>query len=205
MPWEQVRGAEPDQPFAALDPLRDDMRRHRVGEVPDKQLAEALLVDGDEAAFRELYRRHTPRLFQFVVRLLGGSEIDAEDIVQETWLRAVDRLDSFRWESALSTWLTGIGLNLCRDMWRKKNGRDLEWKPDWELPVQAEPYDDRIDLERALALLPDGYRTVLILHDLEGCTHDQIGERLGIAAGTSKSQLSCARRAARALLNPEMS
>jgi RNA polymerase sigma-70 factor (ECF subfamily) len=181
------------------------MRRHRVGEVPDKQLAEALLVDGDEAAFRELYRRHTPRLFQFVVRLLGGSEIDAEDIVQETWLRAVDRLDSFRWESALSTWLTGIGLNLCRDMWRKKNGRDLEWKPDWELPVQAEPYDDRIDLERALALLPDGYRTVLILHDLEGCTHDQIGERLGIAAGTSKSQLSCARRAARALLNPEMS
>jgi RNA polymerase sigma-70 factor (ECF subfamily) len=63
--------------------------------------------------------------------------------------------------------------------------------------------EERIDLERALALLPSGYRTVLILHDLEGCTHDEIGERLGIAAGTSKSQLSHARRAVRALLDPE--
>jgi len=176
------------------------MRRDRAREVPDRQLADAVLLYGDERAFRELYRRHTPRLFQFVLRLASGVESDAGDLVQETWLRAVERLGGFRWESSLSTWLCGIGLNLCRDLWRRRNGRELEWEPKQAPGVASE---ERIDLERALALLPSGYRTVLILHDLEGCTHDEIGERLGIAAGTSKSQLSHARRAVRALLDPE--
>jgi RNA polymerase sigma-70 factor (ECF subfamily) len=171
--------------------------------VPDRGLTQALLEHGDERAFRELYRRHTPRLFQFVLRLLGGVESDAEDLVQETWLRAVERLDDFRWESSLSTWLCGIGLNLCRDLWRRRNGRELDWEPSRDPLAAQTPSDVRVDLERALALLPSGYRTVLILHDLEGCTHDEIGARLGIAAGTSKSQLSHARRAVRALLEPE--
>ncbi len=158
------------------------MGRETYSEVPDRGLAEALLERGDEKAFRELYRRHTPRL---------------------TWLRAAQYLDRFRWESSLSTWLSGIGLNVCRDLWRKRNGRDLEWNGSAEPPVLAPRTDERIDLERAITLLPVGYRTVLILHDLEGFTHDEIGEQLGIAAGTSKSQLSCARRAVRAMLNPE--
>ena len=179
------------------------MRRDRAREVPDRQLADAVLLAGDERAVRQLYRRHTPRLFQFVLRLLGGVEGDAEDLVQETWVRAVECLDGFRWESSLSTWLCGIGLNLCRDLWRRRNGRELEWEPSRDLPAAEVPSEARIDLERALALLPSGYRTVLILHDLEGCTHDEIGARLGIAAGTSKSQLSHARRAVRALLDPE--
>ncbi len=179
------------------------MGRETYSEVPDRGLAEALLERGDEKAFRELYRRHTPRLFQFVLRLLSGAEVDAEDVVQETWLRAAQYLDRFRWESSLSTWLSGIGLNVCRDLWRKRNGRDLEWNGSAEPPVLAPRTDERIDLERAITLLPVGYRTVLILHDLEGFTHDEIGEQLGIAAGTSKSQLSCARRAVRAMLNPE--
>jgi RNA polymerase sigma-70 factor (ECF subfamily) len=182
---------------------RDEMGRETYSEVPDRGLAEALLERGDEKAFRELYRRHTPRLFQFVLRLLSGAEVDAEDVVQETWLRAAQYLDRFRWESSLSTWLSGIGLNVCRDLWRKRNGRDLEWNGSAEPPVLAPRTDERIDLERAITLLPVGYRTVLILHDLEGFTHDEIGEQLGIAAGTSKSQLSCARRAVRAMLNPE--
>jgi RNA polymerase sigma-70 factor (ECF subfamily) len=182
---------------------RDEMGRETYSEVPDRGLAEALLERGDEKAFRELYRRHTPRLFQFVLRLLSGAEVDAEDVVQETWLRATQHLGRFRWESSLSTWLSGIGLNVCRDLWRKRNGRDLEWNGSAEPPVLAPRTDERIDLERAITLLPVGYRTVLILHDLEGFTHDEIGEQLGIAAGTSKSQLSCARRAVRAMLNPE--
>lgn len=169
----------------------------------DRQLAQAVMEHGDERAFRELYRRHTPRLFQFVLRLLGGMEQDAEDIVQETWVRAVERLDTFRWESSLTTWLRGIGLNLCRDLWRKRNGREVDWSASLDSPVAAGPHDERIDLERAMALLPVGYRTVLVLHDLEGCTHVEIGRRLGIAEGTSKSQLSNARRAVRALLSPE--
>ena len=177
--------------------------RGTTQEVPDRELAEALMHEGDEGAFRELYRRHTPRLLQFALRVLGGSELDAEDVVQETWIRAVERLDTFRWESKLPTWLSGIAMNQCRDLWRKKNGREVDFEVAPEMPVKAGQHDERIDLERAIEMLPVGYRTVLLLHDLEGCTHDDIGRRLGIAAGTSKSQLSCARKAVRALLNPE--
>jgi RNA polymerase sigma-70 factor (ECF subfamily) len=167
-------------------------------------LVDAVRARGDERAFRELYRRHTPRLYQFVLRLLGGVEFDAEDVVQETWIRATERLAQFRWESSFSTWLTGIGLNLCRDLWRKRNGRELDWNADVEPVAEATTADvGMIDVERAIAVLPSGYRTVLILHDLEGCTHEQVGQRLGITAGTSKSQLFNARRMMRALLNPE--
>jgi RNA polymerase sigma-70 factor (ECF subfamily) len=175
------------------------MRREPALEVTDRQLAEAVLADGDEGAFRQLYQRHTPRLFQFVMRLLGGVELDAEDVVQETWIRAVKHLDGFRWGSRFSTWLTAIGLNVCRELWRKRNGRDLDWNVDTvEAPRVAS--DERIDLERAISALPAGRRTVLVLHDLEGLTHEEIGERLGISAGTSKSQLFCARRSMRELL-----
>lgn len=178
------------------------MRRQRATELNDRRLAESLILEGEERAFRELYRRHTPKLFQFVLRLLGGSEGDAEDVVQETWIRAAQRLGRFRWESSFATWLCGIGLNLCRDLWRRRDGRDVEWGAGCDVVVVPTAHDERIDLERAIARLPSGYRTVLILHDLEGLTHDEIGERLGIAAGTSKSQLWSARRAIRALLNP---
>lgn len=171
--------------------------------VSDQSLAQALLLRGDEGAFRELYARHTPRLFQFVLRIVGGAEHDAEDVVQETWIRATSALSTFRWEAAFGTWLTGIGLNVARGLLRKQ-GR-------WELPMEADtpepsrppaPHGDRIDIERALALLPVGYRTVLVLYDVEGYTHDEIAERLGIASGTSKSQLSHARRALRRMLEP---
>ena len=169
---------------------------------PDRELADALLLRRDEAAFRALYRRHTPRLFQVVLRVLGGAELDAEDVVQETWIRATERLGDFRWEAAFGTWLTGIGLNVARGLLRRR-GRweaDPENVPEpWSAPV---PVGERIDLERALALLPAGYRAVLGLHDVEGFTHEEIAGMLGVVPGTSKSQLSCARRAMRQLLEP---
>ena len=177
------------------------MRGSRAERASDRQLAAALIERGDERAFRELYRRHTPRLFLFVLRLLGGSEHDAEDVVQETWLKAAQALERFRWESSFSTWLTGIGLNVCRNLWRRRDGRDLDWDPSRAVPAAESKHDDRIDLERAISALPSGYRTVLILHDLEGLTHAEIGEHLEISAGTSKSQLFAARRAMRALLH----
>lgn len=190
------------QPFWRAAPLKDDMTRDRLSRAPDRALAEALLHEGDELAFRELYRRHTPRLYQHVLRLLGGAESDAEDVVQETWIRATEHLGEFRWQSQFRTWLTGIGLNVCRTLWRRRNGRELEWTEGIEPEVAIPATHERIDLERAMALLPTGYRAVLILHDVEGLTHDQIGQQLGIAAGTSKSQLSHARRAMRSMLNP---
>ncbi len=166
----------------------------------DREWAQALIQHGDEWAFRQLYRRHTPRLYQFVLRLLGGAEADAEDIVQEAWVRAVGGLSSFQWRSAFSTWLTGIGLNLVREHFKRHSraGRYLEAMPDLQsLPT---PYGARLDLERAIALLPDGYRMVLVLHDVEGCTHKEIARALGISEGTSKSQLSNARKLVRSLL-----
>jgi RNA polymerase sigma-70 factor (ECF subfamily) len=175
--------------------------RTETAPAADQALAEALLLNGDEQAFRELYRRHTPRLYQMVLRIVGGSEHDAEDVVQETWIRATGKLGTFRWEAAFGTWLTGIGLNVARGLLRRR-GRwtDLEDAPEpWRPPPRE---GDRIDLERAIALLPAGYRSVLVLHDVEGYRHDEIGEMLGIAAGTSKSQLFHARKALRQLLEP---
>ncbi len=131
---------------------------------------------------------------------IAGTAEDAEDVVQETWIRAVEGLPGFRGEARLGTWLTGIGLNVAR-MHLRKLGR---WRGfleavEPETPTPALSHEERMDLECVLAHLPDGQRAVLLLHDLEGYTHGEIGGMLGIAEGTSKSQLSAARKQAHAL------
>lgn len=175
----------------------------RQGE-PDRDLAVRVLA-GDEPAFRQLYQRHTPRLFQLALRLVGGDTADAEDVVQDTWIKATEKLDTFRWESTFGTWLGAIGINVARETQRRHGRRrEVEWSDAAEPPAAA-PLErlEPVDLERAIAALPDGYRTVLVLHDIEGYTHEEIGAQLGVAAGTTKSQLFWARRAVRALLAPE--
>ncbi len=167
----------------------------------DRELARLVTEEGDEVAFRSLYRRHNPRIHRFVLRLVGNDGQEAEDILQETWLRAARALDGFRWESALSSWLSGIALNRVRELARKKKRSLVEVEGEWELPVRAEDSEGRIDLERALEILPPGFRTVLVLHDVEGYTHQEIGNQLGITDGTSKSQLHGARKAMRRLLS----
>ena len=167
----------------------------------DRDLADLVVHRGDEDAFRTLYRRHTPALYQFVLRLVGGNAQEAEDILQETWMRAARGLEGFRWKSALRSWLTGIALNRVREMARKKKRSLVEVEVEWEIPAALEDPGQRLDLDRALELLPPGFRTVLVLHDVEGFTHQEIGSRLGITDGTSKSQLHGARKAMRRLLN----
>jgi len=170
-------------------------------ELSDRELADLVVQEGDEDAFRVLYRRHTPAVLQFVRRLLGGDAVEAEDIVQETWLRAARGLQGFRWQSAFRSWLSGIALNRIREQARKKKRSLVQVDGEWEMPVAAHDVGKRIDLERALELLPPGFRTVLVLHDVEGFTHQEIGDRLGVTDGTSKSQLHGARKAMRRLLN----
>jgi RNA polymerase sigma-70 factor (ECF subfamily) len=178
-------------------------RAHDPVNVTDRELADAVIDTGDEVAFRQLYRRHTPRLLGFVQRLLGPNDAEAEDAVQETWIRACQSLARFRWDSSFSTWLGGIGLNVVRDRIRKQaRSRIVDFEQLPERPVAPASTEDRIDLERAIALLPDGYRIVLVLHDVEGMKHREIAERLGISDGTSKSQLSNARRMLREILTP---
>lgn len=167
----------------------------------DRQWVENLLQGGDEQAFRQLYRRHTPRLYGFTLRLLGGDRAEAEDVVQETWVRAVRQLKNFRWQSSLATWLCGIAQNQCREQQRRRRTREekqaqlavtqLIAAPETQAP---RPGGLRVDLEKAISRLPIGYRTVLVLHDLEGFTHREIARDLGISDGTSKSQLFEARK-----------
>jgi RNA polymerase sigma-70 factor, ECF subfamily len=169
----------------------------------DRDLVAAVARAGDEAAFRALYRRHTPALYRLALRLGGGDEPWAEELVQRAWVRAVEGLGTFAWRSALSTWLAGIAINCARELWREARGLE-----EVSLTLSrggAPSAEDRIDLERAIASLPHGYRQVFVLHDVEGYTHEEIGGLLGVEAGTSKSQLSHARRRLRAVLDPPAS
>jgi len=163
----------------------------------DRALVRAFL-GGDEHAFRELYRRHTPALYRIVWRLAGGRDEDAADIVQDVWLRASRRLDTFRWDAALPTWLTSIAINCVRERSRRRPDEAVPLTV--EIPV-ARTDHRRLELEQAIQSLAAGYREVLVLHDIEGYTHDEIAGLLGIDTGTSKSQLFRARRALRAALS----
>jgi RNA polymerase sigma-70 factor (ECF subfamily) len=171
----------------------------------DRELVDAFLASGDERAFRALYGRHSPVMWRLSLRLVGGVDRDAEEVLQTAWLRAARALDRFRWESELRTWLSGIAINCAREVLRKRRRDGLEFAET--LPDRPAPPLHReipaLDLERAIARLPDGYREVLVLHDVEGYTHQEIGGLLGIEAGTSKSQLSRARRAVRRLLSED--
>jgi RNA polymerase sigma factor (sigma-70 family) len=165
---------------------------------PDRDLVERYLRLREEAAFVALYRRHTPALFGLAARLCGGERADAEEIVQEAWVRAAQTLAAFRWHSSLRTWLSGVVVNGWRERARARHREPL-WnaEPDSDPPALPVSPADRIDLERAVAQLPDGFRAVLVLHDVEGLTHAEIGELLEIEVGTSKSQLARARQAVR--------
>jgi RNA polymerase sigma-70 factor (ECF subfamily) len=155
----------------------------------------AAAVSGAEPAFRELFRRHTPHLLQFVTRVLGRSSVDAEDVVQDTWLRAYPALVTFRNESSFSTWLCSVGLRAALDSMRRGKRHQSDELFEDDSPVEPPASEDRMDIETAIARLAPGYRMVLVLHDVEGFTHDEIGMQLGIAPGTSKAQ-----RVMRALL-----
>ncbi len=173
----------------------------------DRELVAGYLRHRREGAFRALYRRHTPRLSQLALRILGRRRRDAEEAVQETWIRATEKLESFGWRSSLATWLTGIAINVCRDRLRYDRARPRPVLADSsggiEEPGPAPGDDCRLDLERAISSLPDRYRQVLVLHDVEGYTHQEIGRFLDIEAGTSKSQLFHARQAMRQRLGAE--
>ncbi len=173
-----------------------------MSEPDDETLVSRFLATRDEAAFRELYRRRTPMLYRVAARLAAGTAAKPDDVIQEAWLRGVTRLPAFRFESSLATWLVAIVINVTREMTRPR-AQVIPIDSLAELPDRADADPAVIaerDLSPLLGRLPEGYRSVLILHDLEGFTHNEIAAVLGITPGTAKSQLSRARAAARALL-----
>jgi RNA polymerase sigma-70 factor (ECF subfamily) len=166
----------------------------------DTELVAAVLASGSETAFRALYRRHSPRIYRVLLRMLA-SETDAEDALQDAWLRASVQLRAFEWRSSLGTWLTAIAVNIARDMLERR-GRWIQLDLDEDLlPGVPERPGEPLDLERAMAALPPGCRAAFVLHDIEGYTHDEIAEMLGYTQGTSKSQVFRARRTLRRLLS----
>ena len=162
--------------------------------------------DGDDAAIRELYGRYAGRVYA-VVRRLAGDDALAEDWAQEAWVRAIRALPSFRGDAQFSTWLHRIAVNsaLHGQRWRTRRTSNEIPLP---VTVSSEQRQDRpvlrITIERALERLPAGMRQVLVLHDVEGFTHEEIGSVLGITPGTSKSQLFKARAKMRELLGPSV-
>jgi len=163
---------------------------------------------GDVAAFETIYRTHSGRLYSVACRVLGNPA-DAEDLLQEIFLAAHRKLESFRGESALGTWLYRLAMNLCLDHLRSRATRSgqLTDALDDEFGLDdvssrrlAERTVTKMDLERALAQLPAGCRTAFVLHDVEGLEHREVAAALGIAEGTSKSQVHKARMRLRAML-----
>jgi RNA polymerase sigma-70 factor, ECF subfamily len=174
----------------------------------DLELAERCR-QGELGAFEELYRAHSGRLYHVAFRMIGNAA-DAEDLLQEIFLSAHRKLESFRGESALGTWLYRLAVNLCLDYLRSRAGRaiqltdPLDDEPglaDTSGRGLAERTVTKMDLERAMAQLPVGCRTAFVLHDIEGLEHREIGEIMGIAEGTSKSQVHKARLRLRGLLS----
>lgn len=163
----------------------------------DRALVAAFLHDRAEETFRRLYRRHTPGMLKLGQRLTCNGEMVAEDAVQEAWVRAARLLPHFEWRSSLRSWLGGIVVNVIREL-RRTAGSDRRLDTDIQGIVDGDPDDwldpvDTIAVAKALRELPEGYRTVVALHDIAGFTHQEIAEILGIDPGTSKSQLARAR------------
>jgi RNA polymerase sigma-70 factor (ECF subfamily) len=161
---------------------------------------------GDVDAFAEVYARYASRIYSLATRM-SGSPQTGEDLLQEIFLQAYRKIGGFKGDAALGTWLYRLALNHCLDFVRSRHAKmdkvtdaiDAEGYP---APPRA-PRDmpvERLDLERALQQLPEGCREVFVLHDVEGYEHKEIAAMLGIAEGTSKSQVFKARMKLRALL-----
>jgi len=168
-------------------------------------------VSGDERAFTRLYDRHVAAVFAFCVGLTGDRE-SARELAHDTFVRAWEKLESFRGESAFGTWLHRIAVNLLLHEARTARRRALRVALESDLFTGtgpsaldsathqlAEP-EVRMDIEAALTRLPAGARAVFVLHDVGGYTHAEIAQQLGIAEGTSKAHLFRARRLLRGML-----
>lgn len=161
---------------------------------------EQFLLFRSEAAFNRLYKNHSGVLYKMALQISDGDTDTAADLVQNTWLKAIQKLEQFRWESSLRTWLIGILIFSGKEYMRKAERLNRLPQADGETFYYTR-YNTELDLERALQELPNGYRVILVLHDLEGYKHEEIGKMLGINPGTSKSQLFNARKMMRSLLN----
>lgn len=188
-------------------------RKPQAGEVPESELIRRA-QGGDAQAFERLYHRHKGRVYSLCLRMLGNTA-EAEDLSQEAFLQLFRKIHTFRGESAFSTWLHRLVVNVVLMQLRRKSlpqvsldeeietdqaGETVRREPGAEDPSLLGSLD-RVALEDAIAQLPHGYRMVFLLHDVEGFEHNEIAGMLGCSVGNSKSQLHKARLRLRELLH----
>lgn len=187
-------------------------RRTESGELPEAD-AIRLAQQGDAAAFEQLYKLHSRRVYALCLRMVGNPA-EAEDLAQEAFLQLFRKIHTFRGESAFSTWLHRLSVNVVLMKLRKKTvpvtSLEETTEPDEETGGPRKDIGgpdlllsgsiDRLNLERAIQQLPPGYKTVFVLHDVQGYEHNEIAEIMGCSIGNSKSQLHKARTRLRELL-----
>ena len=191
-----------------LDAAMTDSPQAPAADAGDGDHALALAAaGGDTDAFEALYRRHSARVHGVVLRLAGWQRARAEDLVQEAFLRAWQALPGWRGEAAFGTWLHRLAVNVAlMDLRARRVRPALDGDDDDALDALPAPESPghaaalAMDLERAVATLPPRARAVLVLHDIEGWTHGEIGAALDMATGSSKAQLHRARGLLRARL-----
>jgi RNA polymerase sigma-70 factor (ECF subfamily) len=177
----------------------------------DFELAQAS-ARGEMAAFEVLYERHHRRVYSLCLRMVANAT-EAEDLTQEVFVQLFRKIGSFRGESAFTTWLHRLTVNHVLMHFRKRGVRLEKTTEEGEIGeiqdiVQSASerprFVDRIALDKAIAELPPGYRSVFVLHDVEGFEHEEVADLLGVSVGTSKSQLHKARMRLRELLNKKV-
>ena len=167
-----------------------------------------MATGGNIAAFELLYERYHRRTYSLCLRMTS-SQTEAEDLTQEVFIQLFRKIGSFRGDSAFSTWLHRLTVNQVLMHFRRRSVKNERTSEDGEMPEQSVPGTanpnrmqvvDRIALKNAIAELPNGYRNVFVLHDVEGFEHEEVARMMGISVGTSKSQLHKARLKLRGLL-----
>jgi RNA polymerase sigma-70 factor (ECF subfamily) len=171
------------------------LRQEQAGRADTDAVDAELAASGDASAFERLYRTHVGRIHSLVRRMLNDQ--DPDEVAQDVFVRAWQKLGTFRGEAAFGTWLHRLAINVILGQ-RERLGihRRRYHEDDAMLETVAgrrAPVEMTMDFEAAIELLPDGARQVFVLHDVEGYRHEEIADMLGLAAGTSKSQLHRAR------------
>jgi RNA polymerase sigma-70 factor (ECF subfamily) len=188
-------------------------RRQENGELPEAE-AIRLAQQGDAAAFERLYQLHNRRVYSLCLRMVSNTA-EAEDLTQEAFLQLFRKIATFRGESAFSTWLHRLAVNVVLMKLRRKSGTETSLEqitePDEESSSPRRDFGgpdirlsgsiDRVNLQRAVEQLPPGYKAVFVLHDVQGYEHNEIAEIMGCSIGNSKSQLHKARMRLRGLLH----
>jgi RNA polymerase sigma-70 factor (ECF subfamily) len=191
-------------------------RRSDTGEVPEVE-AIRLAQQGDAAAFARLYQLHSRRVYSLCLRMVGNTA-EAEDLTQEAFLQLFRKIATFRGESAFSTWLHRLAVNVVLMKLRKKSGKETSLEqvtePDEESGTPRRDFGapdlrlsgslDRVNLQRAVEQLPPGYKAVFVLHDVQGYEHNEIAQMMSCSIGNSKSQLHKARMRLRDLLHEDV-